>query len=268
MAIHDQYSRPVYLFAGNGLTEGVYGESYVERIARVLYHGLGDLQGDAVNAGAACDTVQLLLKRLDALLDLHHPDWVVLAVGGNDVWLPWLSGHSLGWWLWYQFRRGATGLRATGDVEKFSASYRMLIDRVRSQSAARVLACTMSPLGERLDSPANRQLARLNGAIKHVAVDRQVPVADVWQSFVEELAPLSNPSGFLPREWLITWLDRRRLQSTPPDEIARRRRLNLTFDGIHLNSRGADIWAATILAALARENLPGSGSPLEYSLGR
>ena len=40
--------------------------------------------------------------------------------------------------------------------------------------------------------------------------------------------------------------------STSPDELGRRRRLLLTFDGRHLNSRGADLWASTILRTLAR----------------
>jgi hypothetical protein len=34
--------------------------------------------------------------------------------------------------------------------------------------------------------------------------------------------------------------------------VAQRRRLHLTFDGIHLNSRGADLWAETVLRALAQ----------------
>ena len=36
------------------------------------------------------------------------------------------------------------------------------------------------------------------------------------------------------------------------DALARRRKLHLTYDGIHLNSRGADLWAVTVLQALAR----------------
>ena len=117
---------------------------------------------------------------------------------------------------------------------------------------AGVIACTASPLGERISSPVNRRLARLNGVIKHVAVDRRVPVADVWQAFVEQLAPLPDPSGYIAGEWLFAWLDRSRLRNTPPDEVSRRRKLRYTFDGIHLNSAGADLWAETILRTLAR----------------
>jgi hypothetical protein len=143
------------------------------------------------------------------------------------------------------------GIRATRDLDEFAAAYRDLIDKAR-QLGASVLVCTVPPIGEKLGSPLNRRLARLNGVIKHVAADCQVPVADVWQAFVEELATLPRPSGYLPGEWLFNWMDRGRVRSASPDAVSRRRRLQLTFDGIHLNSRGADLWADTLLEALAQ----------------
>jgi len=250
----------VYLFAGDSLTEGIYGESYVERVARGLYHGWAGLEGEVVNAGRGGDTVLALLERIDGLLRDHRPDWVILAVGGNDVWIPWLSSHSPGWRLWFLYRRFRAGPKPATDLDHFAAAYRALIDRAR-QGDARVLACTVSPLGERLSSPLNRRLARVNGVIKHVAAECQVPVADVWQAFVEELATIPNPSGYLPGEWLFAWLDRQRLKKSSPDEIGRRRRLHLTLDGVHLNSRGAELWANTVLNALAQARFTGKAAP-------
>ena len=247
----------VYLFTGDGLTEGSYGESYVDRIAESLYRGSAGLAGQAVNAGRAAETVQSLDARLDYLLREYQPQWVILAVGASDVWVPWLSSHSVGWWLWRQYRRARANLRPTTDLDQFSATYRALIDRSQ-EAGARVLVCTSSPLGERIDTPPNRLLARANGAIKQVAADRGVPVADVWQAFVEKYAVLPKPSKRVPGEWLFTWVDRGRLRSTTPDRLSQRRRLHLTFDGLHLNSRGADLWASTSLRALAQ---PGATAP-------
>jgi lysophospholipase L1-like esterase len=256
-------STNVYLFTGDGLTEGSYGESYVDRIARSLYRGTAGLTGQAVNAGRAAETVQSLDVRLAALLREYQPQWVVLAVGASDVWVPWLSSHSVGWWLWRQYRRARANLRPTTDLDQFSATYRALIDQSQhagARAGARVLACTSSPLGERIATPPNRLLARTNGAIKQVAAERGVLVADVWQAFVEEYAVLPKPSKRVPGEWLFAWVDRGRLRRTTPDRLSQRRRLHLTFDGLHLNSRGADLWASTILRALAlvqpENNLP------------
>lgn len=244
-------SETVYLFVGDSLTEGRYGENWVERVAGVL-QGASPGAAEVVNAGRGCETVQSLQDRFGGLLDRYQPDWVILAVGANDVWLPWLSDHSLGWKLWFTYRGLRWGQRPTVDLDRFAAAYRALIDEARAVAGAGVIACTASPLGERISSPVNRRLARLNGVIKHVAVDRCVPVADAWQTFVEQLAPLPDPSGYVAGEWLFAWLDHSRLRSTPPDEVSQRRKLHFTFDGIHLNSRGADLWAGTVLRTLAR----------------
>jgi lysophospholipase L1-like esterase len=241
----------VYLFAGDSLTEGVYGEDYVERVAAALAQGRLGLHGQAVNAGLSGDTVDSLCRRLPRMLTQHRPDWLVLAIGSNDVWLPWLSDHSLGWRLWLAYRRLRSQQRPTTDLDHFAAAFRSLIDEGR-QAGARVLACTVSPIGERFSSPVNQRVARLNGVIKHVAADRQVPVADVWQAFVEHLASQPQRSAHLPGEWLFAGLDRRRYREAGADEMAGRRGLYLTFDGIHLNSQGADLWAETVLRILAR----------------
>ncbi len=235
---------PIYLFAGDSLTEGTHGESYVARLGGRL------APGHVLNAGRGADTLKALHDRIHEPLEQHRPDWVVLAIGLNDVWLPWLASHSPVWQMWLQLRRWRLGQQPTTDLDRFAALYRSLIEQVSRHAGARVLVCTTSCCGERLSTPPNQQLAGLNGVIKRVAADCQVPVADVWQAFVDELAPLGLPSAYIPGEWLFGWLDRRQLQSTAPDVLSGRRRLHLTFDGIHLNSRGADLWAATIGRAL------------------
>ncbi len=241
----------VYLFAGDGLTAGDEGESYVERIGRALHSTRGSLRGEVVNAGRSGDTVSSLLRRIDRSLHRYQPGWVILAVGGNDVWHRWLSSHSVGWWIVSQYRRLQYGQAPASDLDEFAAAYRALIDKSR-QVGSNVMACTTSPLGEQLSSPVNREVARLNGVIKHVAAELEVPVADIWQAFVEELAVQPSSSGYVPGEWLFVWSQRRRRDKVSPDERAVRRRLHLTCDGIHLNSRGADLWARTVLGALAQ----------------
>jgi lysophospholipase L1-like esterase len=249
----------VYLFAGDSITEGSLGESYVERVAKMLYQERVGLSGEVVNAGRSSDTVESLLERIEGPLQRHKPRWVVLAIGTNDVWLPWLSAHSFGWRLWNTFRRTTRGQVPSVDLDQFAATYRALIDTARAVAQANVLTCTVSPIGENLASPLNRQLARLNGIIKHVAADRQAPVADIWQACVEEIATLSRPSKYVPGEWLFTLMDRQRLRGTAPDELGRRRRLWLTFDGLHLNSRGAELWANTVVEALIQASASASG---------
>ncbi|MBN1657668.1 MAG: hypothetical protein JXA93_04670 [Anaerolineae bacterium] len=255
-----------YLFAGDSLTEGMYGASYVDLVAAGLAPGKGQAAeprpvGEdirVINAGRSGETVASLRSRLGGLLERYNPDWVVLAVGCNDVWLPWLARHSLGWRLWSGYRGLAAGMRATVDLDRFGAAYRDLVDQARG-AGAQVLACTVSPVGERLSSPVNAQVARLNGTIKHVAAGRRVAVADVWQACVEVLAAAPYRSAYLPGEWLFAWLDRKRYRAEAVERTAERRRLHLTFDGVHLNNRGAEVWARTVLDALAAAHRAAEG---------
>ena len=86
-------TRPtVYLFAGDSLTTGSLGESYVARIAAAFNQGEARPTRHLVNAGRDADTLRALLARIDQPLQQHQPDWVVLAIGINDVWLSWLAG--------------------------------------------------------------------------------------------------------------------------------------------------------------------------------
>lgn len=241
----------VYLFAGDGLTAGDSGESYVERVGRALNRGPGSLRGEVVNAGRSGDTVSSLLQRIDRSLHRYQPSWAILAIGSNDVWHRWLSSHSLGWWIVSQYRRLKYGQAPAADLDEFAAAYRALIDKAR-QVGSNVMACTVSPLGEQLSSPVNREVARVNGVIKHIAAQLETPVADIWQAFVEELSVQPSCSGYVPGEWLFVWAQGRHGEKASPDEYAARRRLHLTCDGIHLNSRGADLWAGTVLGALAQ----------------
>ena len=252
----------VYLFAGDSLTEGVYGANYVQRVAAGLADGEGGLEGEVANAGRSGETVASLLHRVDRLIEVTQPTWLIVAVGCNDVWLPWLSDHSLGWRLWLGYRRLRTRQEPTRDLDQFAAAYRAVIDRAQ-QAGVRVLACTIPPVGEQLSSGINSRVARLNGVIKHVAADRRVPVADVWQAFIEELALLPERSAYLSAEWLFAWLDRRRYRGMGADAMAEGRRLHLTFDGVHLNSRGADLSATAILRALASAESREGRPPLE-----
>lgn len=240
----------ILLCAGDSLTEGTYGESYVSRLASALGRGELGLSGRVINAGRGGDTVYDLLVRLREPLRQHRPSCVLLAVGVNDVWLPWLASRSVIWWLWLQHRRLRLGLRPTTDLDRFAALYRDLITLVREEGAPAIVACTTSCCGERLSTPVNRRLAGLNGVIKRVALDCRVPLADVWQAFVDELTPMRRPSPYVAGEMLFNAMDRRRLLTMTPDALGRRRRLALTFDGLHLNSRGADLWARTILTTL------------------
>lgn len=119
------------LFAGDSLTEGLYGVSYVNRVAEAVANGPVLPIEQIVNAGYSGDTVASLLARMDSLLEEYQPLWVVVAIGTNDIWYRWITHHSLGWWLWVFYRRLRYGQKPTADIALFGAQYREILSRAQ-----------------------------------------------------------------------------------------------------------------------------------------
>lgn len=242
----------VYLFAAETLAAGGLGANAFAAVDSALQRGRNGRRGAVRSIARAGDTALSLLPRLELALRGTQPHWVVLAVGSNDVWLRWLSRRGLAGWLRVQAHALRTGQRPAADLDRFAAAYRALVDTAQSAAAGQVLACTVGPLGEALTSPLNAEVARLNGVIRRVAVECQVALADVWQGFAEVLAPQPRRKAGVPDAWWSAARDRRLLRSRTIDELSQQRRLLLTFDGIHLNSRGDSLLAETIVGALDR----------------
>jgi len=86
----------------------------------------------------------------------YRPDWVILAIGCNDIWIHGSRRTALsedvGPGTALPVRSGANH-----DLDQFAALYRALIDKAMQQAGTRVLVCTTSGSGERLSSPPNRR---------------------------------------------------------------------------------------------------------------
>jgi hypothetical protein len=117
--------RYLFLFAGDDRAGELHGESYVERLRAVLFQGWGGLAGEVVHAGHSGETVRSLLARIDTPLRKYRPHRVILSVGANDVWLPWLCAWGPLWRIRSLVRRIQYGQAPTRDLDGFAAAYRM-----------------------------------------------------------------------------------------------------------------------------------------------
>lgn len=70
---------------GEGMFEGL-GHGYVRMIDNLLASCYPELNLRIVNAGISGNTSQTLLDRFDRDVIEHHPDWVSICIGINDVW--------------------------------------------------------------------------------------------------------------------------------------------------------------------------------------
>ncbi len=232
------------LIVGDSLTAGSPGASYTARLKQAFPEWRFRIAGHrGETLIGASNTVR------DILATTELPNLVILEVGLNDVLLPYLSSQHLFW----KMRAGLTEHRDSPPIQNprvFSRQYIRMVRWIKNEGVGQIIVTTLPCLGEDLNSPLNRLREKYNKAIRSLAKHEMVSLADVGSRFDETLRRVGSPNGYLPSGW-IGWFDKwitRDEKKT--DQLSRRRKLLLTIDGVHLNRKGADLFANTVIKAL------------------
>ena len=129
---------------GASTVQGNVSYNFVDELARRLP------ERDFVNAGINGETSAQVLSRVPEVVACGPTD-VIVMVGANDLFA--IRGS-----------RMAAGRRTT-----FEEYRNNLTEIVRGLRPARVALLSVQPLGERLDSPENVDMDRLNAVVRSVA---------------------------------------------------------------------------------------------------
>lgn len=154
-----------------------------------------------VNAGISGHKAEDMIARFDRDVLAHRPDRVTINVGVNDVW------HRLA-----EPDSGAVLTAYRDNVARMVASAR--------DAGATVMLLTPTVIEENDASEGNRRLSRYIAAMKQVAADAGVDLADLHALFLAAIA--ANPQ---PHNWL-------------------------TNDGVHMLPTGDAVMAIGVLRAL------------------
>lgn len=230
--------RKEILCVGDSLTRGGVGWSYLpfSRHRRTM-----------VNAGRDGDTVWGLGRRLARLLQRDGLTACVVAIGTDDVLLPFLSTRP-GWRLNMGIRSRLMHCRTRDD--DFERDVRALISRIRAAGLSTIIVGL--PVMELRDFPDDA-CERRNRMLRNIATESHSP-------FVDAAAAMAAVGPALPVDRRFTWswfpparvLDAVIMQVAPPtkDWFATARKLHLTVDGVHWNSRAAKAIARAVDDAL------------------
>jgi lysophospholipase L1-like esterase len=109
-----------------------------------------------------------------------------------------------------------------GQVEQLAQLLEKTIREVKAVHKGQLVLATLSCLGEDLESEPNRQRRILNQAIIELGKKHQCKIADVGKAFDEELRVKDEEDDFL----------------------------HLTIDGVHINKKGAALYAGEIIKCL------------------
>ena len=213
-------------FFGDSLTEGIPGISYLNLLKEKLPNKT------LLNYGRGGDTIISLYRRIQKLRTEESYNIVFLWIGTNDIFVNVSAAYSK---IKYLLRQPW----ARNDLE-FEQYYQRILEKICTL-ANKVI--TVSPLfiGEDPSNIWNKKLRILSKLINELSNKREnVFYIDLH----EEIRLDKQKNNYIARNAFRVLLDALFLRSKDQvDKKSSKRGLSYTLDGVHLNSKGAQIVA-------------------------
>jgi lysophospholipase L1-like esterase len=224
------------LFAGDSITKGALGASFVDIIAK--RHPDWQIK----NLGKDGATFNRIIERL-----LDYPsaendfDYVVLQGGYNDLLLPTFQ-HKGRWFRFAYTQQIKKGLRPLpADADEAFVILSEAIKKIKALFRGKLILAGIACVGENVQSELNRQRNVLNAVLEKIAATENTGFANTQNKF-DGFLQNELPSDYcIESFWAVTVLDR------ITTLFSNKRKLYLTIDGVHLNQQGAALFAASVL---------------------
>lgn len=233
------------LFAGDSITKGELGCDYMSAIARQFP------AFEFVNLGRDGDTVFGIMNRTISHLRKNSTyDLIVIAAGHNDIILSdFLKKSKIRVSIVKNLKK--QGSIAASDYNAFVSTYTAFIRGVRDIFPSPIMVTTLSCLNEDLTAPTNEKRFLYNQGIRKIASDYNLHLVDIAHEFDSVLKRYGCRNYFMNSLLESLLFDKRKCK-TPggADKLSKKRSLNLTIDGIHLNSRGAEIYSQLLISGI------------------
>ena len=153
------------VFLGDSITQaGDRPEGYVTLVD--FYCEVSGHEVNVINAGISGHKSNDMLARLQRDVLDHHPTWVSISCGVNDVW-----HQSSG-------RRGVP-------LPEYKKNMTEIVDRCLD-AGCKVLLLTATPIYEDLHSKENRMLIRYNAFLRALAREKHLLLCDLFEAFAEQ----------------------------------------------------------------------------------
>ena len=217
---------------GDSLTHGNIGQSWVDILRKDFPEYI------FLNEGVNGNTAWQVIQRLDPILACK-PDIVVLMIGSNDA----MGSFDINSGLRYKRNNNLP------EVPTFEKYKEQLSEILKSLSGVpKIAVCTIPPLGENKDSPANKHVEKFNNLIKLTSRNHNIdllPVSEsLWLSLDSRTYPLNsdyNPKGIKIMHRIFGGIFHHYIFKKSWNQIAKSKGQWILFDQIHLNETGANI---------------------------
>mmetsp|Transcript_1794 Transcript_1794/g.4243 ORF Transcript_1794/g.4243 Transcript_1794/m.4243 type:complete len:347 (+) Transcript_1794:69-1109(+) len=264
---HQTKSRPIMVCLGDSLTHGTCSSSFTPDIPRKLAEKLGMDPPDVekifadplwvVNAGQnGIGSHNILKERVNGCMNCY-PDYVLILIGTNDVRAMYKPS-------WAKTMVSTWKLPEAPNLKNYEHNLRGIIDFIQEDSInTQIGVCTLPPMGENLEAPANDWVRKANVVIEKTvnSYDQKVSLVPLYEQFESILEKKPNKQKSLSVDYFLpiatamcgifyllpgffTW----NTMSKPFGNL-------LLSDGLHLNERGKDVLVETVLEWLMNSNI-------------
>lgn len=258
--------RPVLLCLGDSLTHGTVSANFSKRIpvklATVLSMPLPPKQDEyfmdpiwVVNAGQNMITSHTVCQERVRPALRCNPHYVVLMIGTNDVRAMYKRS-------WANQSMSVNKLPRKPTMQQLERNIRTILEQIRQASPlVKVAVCTLPPLGEDLNTPANHLIRQANVLIEKVVMDfsddkiHLIPIYARMEGILEKSHGEGSSIDDAVR-WGILGATLRYL--TPLFTFDRLSLLlgnTLLWDGLHLNERAGELLTDAIVEWLVKVNV-------------
>lgn len=221
------------LFIGDSLVKGTIGVNWVKWLASK------NPGWEVENAGMNGETLAQIKSRLEKKLEQSSYDMILFEAGLNDLLAPEMSTKG------FLFRQKFT--RIISEVydkpDAFEKAYRAAIESIKHKTHATVIIATLGCMNENLELPINKKRCVYNSIIRDIAIETGCGLVDAGALFDGYLRRCRTRDYLMKGFWNTAYFDRFQCSVMGcPDYLSKKRGLHLTIDGVHLNSRGANLF--------------------------
>jgi lysophospholipase L1-like esterase len=200
-----------------------------------------------INAGVGGDTLKNVAERLATELDKAADyNFIVIEAGYNDIILPAFSKANVAFRIAFNYliKKGRAPIE---DPRPFEDEYLRMINAAKIKTNAIIILTTIGCINENLSAASNLAREIYNEKIRNIAVVTNSRLADVGAAFEIELRKTGQKDYFLKSFLRMAYLDKKYCKTEErADKLSGKRNLALTIDGIHLNTKGANIFRRVI----------------------
>lgn len=225
----------IIVCAGDSITHGIFSANYVE----MLEKRFAPQSYEFVNAGINGNLAWNVLQRLDDIIACQ-PDVVTLLVGTNDVNATFSQ-------KWEDQYRKDQNIPEKPVLDWYRQNIEEIIERLQSETNAKIAILDLPMLGENLDSETNAKIIRYNATLRAIAEEKRVTYLALHEKLRVLLSqnhtapPYEGEINLMGKAMMKHHILRKNWNS-----ISTEHGLQLLTDHIHLNDKGAEAIANLI----------------------